>query len=134
MAFDDKFRLGAHAVITNSENKILLLKATYGNKGWGLPGGALEPGETIHEAVVRECSEELNVDVTILYMSGMYYHSSFDCHACIFRCTIPDNAVIKLSSEHSDFQYFSLNELTPVQLIRIEDCLNFDGKVKSASF
>ncbi|WP_373293461.1 hypothetical protein [Shewanella hanedai] len=40
MAFDDKFRLSSHAVIFDSENQVLLLKATYGGKHWGLPGGA----------------------------------------------------------------------------------------------
>lgn len=54
MAFDDKFRLSSHSVILNSDGQVLLLKADYGSKSWGLPGGALEPGETIHEALVRE--------------------------------------------------------------------------------
>ena len=54
MAFDDKFRLSSHAVILNYIGEVLLLKAEYGAKSWGLPGGALEPGETIHEALLRK--------------------------------------------------------------------------------
>jgi len=42
------FRLSSHAVITNSADEVLLLKANYGDGSWGLPGGALEPSETIH--------------------------------------------------------------------------------------
>jgi 8-oxo-dGTP diphosphatase len=45
MAFDDKFRLSSHAVILNSVGEVLLLKADYGSKSWGLPGGALVPGD-----------------------------------------------------------------------------------------
>src|SRR5436190_8964501 len=108
MAFNDKFRLSSHAVITNSDSKVLLLKATYGGKTWGLPGGALEPEETIHEALIRECREELGVDIKVLYMSGMYFHKAYNSHACIFRCEIPNNSVIQLSSEHSEYQYFTL--------------------------
>ena len=134
MAFDDLFRLSSHAVIVNDENKILLLKATYTDKRWGLPGGSLEPGETIHEALIRECKEEIGLDVKIIYLSGIYFHSQFNSHVCIFRCTIPPNSSIELSSEHSEYKYFSLNELSPVQQHRMKDCLEFDGEIKSAKF
>jgi 8-oxo-dGTP diphosphatase len=134
MAYDDKFRLSVHAVIQNTQGKILQLKATYGTQGWGLPGGALEPGETIHQALQRECLEELGVSVEIKYMSGMYYHHKFHAQVCIFYCEIPSDAKFKLSKEHSEYAYFAISELSDIQKIRVQDCLNFDGKVKSASF
>ncbi len=40
MAFNDTFRLSSHAVITNPDGHVLLLKANYGSFSWGLPGGA----------------------------------------------------------------------------------------------
>lgn len=134
MAFNDTFRLSVHAVITNPDSQVLQLKATYGNLSWGLPGGSLEPGETIHDALIRECLEEIGTQVNILYMSGMYYHKAYNSHACIFRCSIPENHVIQLSPEHSEFKYFSVDDLSPVQGHRILDCFNFDGKVKSHGF
>lgn len=134
MAFDDKFRLSVHAVITDAESKVLLLKATYGDMSWGLPGGALEPGETIHEALARECLEELGLPVKILYMSGLYYHAKYDSQAGVFRCELPPGGQIQLSLEHSVQQYFPLTELSSVQKTRVLDCLNFDGCVKSARF
>ncbi len=39
MAFNDTFRLSSHAVIFNQSNEVLMLKATYGDCSWGLPGG-----------------------------------------------------------------------------------------------
>lgn len=134
MAFDDKFRVGAHAVVLNHEGKILQLKSTYGEKAWVLPGGGLEPGETIHQGLFRECEEELGVMVEIMYMSGMYFHTIYNAHACVFRCELPTNSQIKLSTEHSEYRYFNLDELNTIQRQRIEDCLKFDGKVKSAKF
>lgn len=134
MSFEDKFRLSSHAIITNPDGHILQLKATYGNYGWGLPGGAVEPGETIHEALLRECREELALEVEVLYMSGIYFHQAYHSHACIFKCTVPTESVIKLSDEHSAYRYFKLEELSPVQYQRVMDCLQFDGKVKSAKF
>ncbi len=52
-------RLSSHAVICNAQQQVLLLKATYVDQAWGLPGGALDMGETIHEALIRECQEEI---------------------------------------------------------------------------
>ncbi len=134
MAFDDFYRLSAHAVLLNADGKVLLLKATYGDYGWGLPGGCVDPGETVHEALLRECQEELNTSVDILYMSGIYFHSKHNSHACIFHCTMPNNAPITLSSEHSAYDYFTIDDLPEIQQRRVKECLAFDGKIRSASF
>ncbi len=77
MAFEDLFRLSAHAVILNEKQQVLLVKATYGSKTWGLPGGSLDIAETVHEALTRECYEELGVAIDIEYMSGIYFHQAF---------------------------------------------------------
>lgn len=148
MAFNDTFRLSSHAVITNAQGQVLLLKANYGNFAWGLPGGALEPGETIHEALVRECQEELGLSVRVNYLSGVYYHSAYQSQAFIFRCELllPDGSEvaknvaegeplpIHLSHEHSEFAFHDIDTLSAVQQQRIKDCLNFNGVVMSAKF
>ena len=148
MAFNDTFRLSSHAVITNAQGQVLLLKANYGNFAWGLPGGALEPGETIHEALVRECQEELGLSVRVNYLSGVYYHCAYQSQAFIFRCELllpewPDVAKnvaedeslpIQLSHEHSEFAFHDIDTLSAVQQQRIKDCLNFNGVVMSAKF
>lgn len=133
MAFDDRFRLSSHAVITNDEGKVLLLKANYGNHHWGLPGGALEPGETIHQALARECLEELGQEVQIQYLSGVYYHGAYESQAFIFRVTLSSPNII-LSSEHSDYGFFEIDGLSAVQQRRGRECLTFEGKVFSAAF
>ncbi|MCL1140272.1 NUDIX hydrolase [Shewanella pneumatophori] len=137
MAFDDKFRLSSHAVIIKqdgSEPKVLLLKATYGNCDWGLPGGALEPGETIHDALLRECLEELGVAVKVNYLSGVYYHQAYESQAFIFKCELPPAANIMLSDEHSEYRFIPVSSLSVVQKQRIEDCLNYNGVVISRRF
>lgn len=134
LGFEDWYRLSVHAVITNSEGEVLLLEATYGEKAWGLPGGALDPGETIHEGLRRECAEELGCDIEILYLSGVYAHSSVRSHAFIFRCALRVDEGIQLSSEHSAYGYFPMAELPPVQRQRVLECIGFTGEVRSASF
>ena len=134
MAFNDTFRLSSHAVITNPDGHVLLLKANYGSFSWGLPGGALEPGETIHDALIRECAEELNCDVVVDYLSGVYFHSAYNSQAFIFRCTLPPTSKIQLSHEHSEFRFTPISELSNVQQIRVNDCLNYTGVVVSNKF
>ncbi|QDF68557.1 NUDIX domain-containing protein [Shewanella sp. SNU WT4] len=134
MAFDDTFRLSSHAVITNADLAVLMVKANYGDRAWGLPGGALEPGETIHEALARECLEELGCQVTIKQLTGVYYHSAFNSQAFIFRCELSDDAIIQLSSEHTDYEFQAISRLSAVQQRRIYDCLAFTGTVVSAKF
>jgi 8-oxo-dGTP diphosphatase len=47
------FTIGVGGVIIE-ENKVLLVKLTYGHKGWILPGGYVKSTETIAQAVTRE--------------------------------------------------------------------------------
>ena len=134
MAFEDLYRISVHAVFENEQKQILQLLSTYEGGRWGLPGGALDPGETIHEALIRECREELAVDIEILYMSGMYFHKAYNSHACILKCNMPHNSQIQLSTEHSEYKYFDFGDLSKIQQHRIKDCLEFTGQVKSYSF
>jgi 8-oxo-dGTP diphosphatase len=134
MAFNDTFKFGAHAIIFNSESHVLLLKRTYGNKGWSLPGGSIEPGETIHQALFRECSEELGIEVQDAVLTGFYYHSVINTQAAIFRCSIPIDAEITLSSEHSEYKWMHISDLSESQRIRALDALEFQGQIASRAF
>ncbi|MFI2811699.1 MULTISPECIES: NUDIX hydrolase [Microbulbifer] len=134
MGFEDTYRLSAHAVITNELGEVLQLRATYADRNWGLPGGALDPGETIHEALLRECREELGREVRIDYLSGVYYHRVYRSHVFIFRAHFADHGAISLSDEHSELAYFALDDLSPVQRQRVLECLEFDGRVRSDKF
>lgn len=134
MGFHDFYRMSSHAVILNEQHQVLLLKATYAGCAWGLPGGGLDQGETVHEALIRECQEELGCNVQIDYLSGIYYHPTVNSHAFIFRCTLLSGQQISLSDEHSEYQWFDFEQLSPVQKIRVEDCFSFEGQVISRSF
>ena len=137
MGFHDMYRMSSHAVICNQHGQILLLKANYAEHAWGLPGGGLDVGETIHEALIRECQEELGCDIDIQYLSGVYYHSAVNSHAFIFRCELKnmtENIKIQLSHEHSEYDWFDLASLSEIQKVRVQDCLAFNGKVMSRAF
>jgi ADP-ribose pyrophosphatase YjhB (NUDIX family) len=57
-------RITVRAVIIKND-QVLLIKKDSSADGvrYTLPGGALESGETLHQAVIRECIEEINTSV-----------------------------------------------------------------------
>lgn len=59
--------IGVGAVVFNARNEILLIKRgkapRYGE--WMVPGGALEWGETLEQAVIREVLEETGIGIEI---------------------------------------------------------------------
>jgi 8-oxo-dGTP pyrophosphatase MutT (NUDIX family) len=55
--------LGVRALVIDGNGRIFLVKHRY-VAGWHLPGGGVEPGETLANALVRELQEEGNITVT----------------------------------------------------------------------
>jgi 8-oxo-dGTP pyrophosphatase MutT (NUDIX family) len=55
--------LGVRALVIDAERRIFLVKHSYVS-GWYLPGGGVEPGETLIDALIRELREEGNLEPT----------------------------------------------------------------------
>ncbi len=59
-------RPSCHAVIADGRRLVLVERAHEPYRGWwGLPGGAVELGETVEEALRREVREETGLDVDV---------------------------------------------------------------------
>lgn len=134
MAYQDLYRLSVHAVIPDASGQVLFVKTTYGAKAWTLPGGAVDPGETIHETLARECREELGREIRILHLTGVYFHANHSSHAFVFRCEFADSKEILLSEEHSEFAYLPSEEWKHSHAQKIRECLGYQGVVVSAKF
>jgi len=55
--------LGVRAVVLDADNKVFLVKHSYVT-GWYLPGGGVDHGETMEQAMRRELKEEGDIDLT----------------------------------------------------------------------
>lgn len=60
-----------NACIINDNNEILLQRRREENE-WGLPGGAMELGESAEETLRREIKEETGLEITIEKLLGVY--------------------------------------------------------------
>jgi ADP-ribose pyrophosphatase YjhB (NUDIX family) len=66
--------LGVRALVIDEAGRIFLVKHSYVS-GWHLPGGGVEPGETLTEALARELREEGNIQMTAPpQFHGMFFN------------------------------------------------------------
>lgn len=66
--------LGVRGAVIDPGNRIFLVKHTY-VPGWYLPGGGVDPGETVDAALARELMEEGNIRLTgPVELLGLYHN------------------------------------------------------------
>lgn len=60
-----------NVVVTSDDEEILLIRRT-DNDNWSLPGGAIDIGESLAQAGIRETKEETGIDCEITGLVGIY--------------------------------------------------------------
>lgn len=69
---EGEVRVGCSAAIFDETREKVLLTRRTDNGLWCLPGGLLEPGESVAEACAREVREETGLEVAVRRLVGVY--------------------------------------------------------------
>jgi ADP-ribose pyrophosphatase YjhB (NUDIX family) len=96
--------LGVRALVIDADGRIFLVKHSYVS-GWHLPGGGVEAGETLIEAIARELREEGNIEMTSTpRLHGIFFNNraSPRDHVALFvvrafrqtAAPVPNNEII----------------------------------------
>jgi 8-oxo-dGTP pyrophosphatase MutT (NUDIX family) len=101
---------GAAAVIFDGAGHVLLVKENCDRRRWSLPGGAVEPGESDEEAVIREVSEETGVVARVDDLISYGLDNGFTVVA--FVCSIVDgNPAVPPTGEIAEVTWSSVRQL-----------------------
>jgi 8-oxo-dGTP diphosphatase len=91
-----KIGVGVGAIVTEGGGLLMVRRAKDPGRGlWSIPGGHVEPGEYLTDALVREVSEETSLDVRvddlvgILELPGENHLIILDYHATVIGARDP---------------------------------------------
>jgi len=129
----------AAAIIAFPEDKILLIKrATRVFRGyWALPGGRVEPKETVEETVVREVKEETGLDVEILEKIGEYHEKGsnggieYDYYPTCFLVKPKTDKIVRQEEEIEEIKLFDIKDIPESLAFKHSEMIEDYKKVKN---
>lgn len=107
----DKFPVSLKVVIID-DSRVLFLKNE--RNEWDLPGGKINFGENAKDCVIREVSEEINLDIKNLILIDFFSTIFFNETAVLivlYKAEISSINPISISFEHFDYNFFNKNEI-----------------------
>lgn len=120
------FRVSVSALIFEGEQ--ILLAHRRAIDWWNLPGGAIDPGETVSEGLRREVREETGLEIEVGQLVGVYSKPLKQEIVLAFRCQVTGGTLGVINDDDIDeSRYFPLNKL-PTRILpkhhqRITDAL-----------
>jgi len=116
MVKDDPKR-AAKALILFKDKYLFLLRSDKDDiypSYWDIPGGAVESGETLNEALIREVKEETGIDIssfkTLAIKNWEMNKGGIKVSGTDFLCILDELPKIHLSAEHVRIQWLTEKE------------------------
>jgi 8-oxo-dGTP pyrophosphatase MutT (NUDIX family) len=106
--------LGVRAAVLNDAGEVFLIRHTY-TPGWQLPGGGVEAGETLNEALAKELREEACIRLTgPAQLFGVYFNRKVSRRDHVVLYVVRDFAVDEAKQpdmEIAEARFFPLDAL-----------------------
>lgn len=103
--------LASFAAIFNTAGEVLLVRLSYDQGQWALPGGNIDPGESPADAVVREVREETGLEAAVEDLYAVYWRRDIDGTQFGFRCRVTGGVLTPDGREILEARYFPLDAL-----------------------
>ena len=110
---------GVAGIVRDADDRVLFIRRA-DNGRWGLPAGAIDPGETPAEAVMREVREETGLAVRPTRVAGVFGGAGFRVHyengddaeytVVVFDCEVIGGTLHPADGEALELRYFAPNE------------------------
>ncbi|MBR6425820.1 MAG: (deoxy)nucleoside triphosphate pyrophosphohydrolase [Oscillospiraceae bacterium] len=101
------------ALIWQDERFLICQRPAHKARGllWEFVGGKVEPGETRPQALVRECREELGIEIQVgsLFQDLIHEYPDLTVHLWLYHAKIVEGEPQKL--EHNDLRFISVEEI-----------------------
>lgn len=121
-----KHIVSAATIVINEQGEILLIKGP--KRGWEMPGGQVEEGESLKDAAVREAKEESGIDIEVVKFCGIFQNVNRSICNTLFLAK-PVGGELTTSPESLEVGYFSIEKALEMVTHknfreRIEKCLD----------
>lgn len=105
-------RLGTNCAVIDPEGRMLFSRREDFDI-WNLPGGRLDPGETLEDAAAREVREETGVVAQIDRAVGLYFTEGWGRMTITFAGRPTGGELQQATDETRENRYFAINEIPP---------------------
>ena len=108
------------AVVVDHEHLLLVCRGRPPGKGyWSVPGGRVEAGETLAEAIVREVAEETGLEAVCGELLGLVERITDEHHFVIldFAATVLDRRPPEPGDDAADAAWVAVNDVAERRLV-----------------
>jgi len=122
---EGKVRMGCSLMLFDLAGDKVLLTQRSDNGQWCLPGGMIDPGESITEGCEREFWEETSLHVRVVRLTGVYsnpnrltvYPDGNKAHVVVLSFIVEQTGgSLRLSDESTDARYFPVSDAVRMDL------------------